>query len=346
VKLSESVELAPLTTLGVGGVARWFLDTPDVGALREALAWAKGAGVSVRILGGGSNVVVSDAGFDGLVLRTALRGRVFRDVGRDVELTAHAGEPWDDLVRDSVERGLQGLECLSGIPGWAGATPIQNVGAYGQDVSESIEAVEVLDRATLETASLSAADCAFSYRDSRFKSGEPERFVVVAVRFRLHRGTAPAVRYAELTRHLAESGFERPSLADVRRAVLLLRGRKSMLYDTNDENGRSCGSFFTNPVVAKETASAIEEASRDPAMPRYPQPDGRVKLAAGWLIERAGFEKGFAAGPVGLSTKHALAIVCHDGARAADVLALAETVRAGVRERFGIELVPEPVVWT
>jgi UDP-N-acetylmuramate dehydrogenase len=346
VKLSESVELAPLTTLGVGGVARWFLDTPDVGALREALAWAKGAGVSVRILGGGSNVVVSDAGFDGLVLRTALRGRVFRDVGRDVELTAHAGEPWDDLVRDSVERGLQGLECLSGIPGWAGATPIQNVGAYGQDVSESIEAVEVLDRVTLETSSLSAADCAFSYRDSRFKSGEPDRFVVVAVRFRLQKGTAPAVRYAELTRHLAEHGGPRPSLADVRRAVLLLRGRKSMLCDTKDENGRSCGSFFTNPVVSKETASAIEEATRDHAMPRHPQPDGRVKLAAGWLIERAGFTKGFAAGPVGLSTKHALAIVCHDGARAADVLALAETVRNGVRERFGVDLVPEPVVWT
>jgi UDP-N-acetylmuramate dehydrogenase len=346
VRLSESVELAPLTTLGVGGLARWFLDAPDVGALREGLAWAKARGVSVRILGGGSNVVVSDAGFDGLVLRTAFRGCVFRDAGNDVLLTANAGEPWDELVRDSVERGLQGLECLSGIPGWAGATPIQNVGAYGQDVSESIEAVEVLDRTTLESSSLSAADCAFSYRDSRFKSGEPDRFVVVSVRFRLHRGRAPAVRYAELTRHLAESGAARPGLADVREAVLLLRGRKSMLYDTNDENGRSCGSFFTNPVVTDETARAIEEATRDAAMPRYPQPDGRVKLAAGWLIERAGFEKGFSAGRVGLSTKHALAIVCHDGARATDVLALAETVRSGVRERFGVELVPEPVVWT
>jgi UDP-N-acetylmuramate dehydrogenase len=234
---------------------------------------------------------------------------------------------------------------LSGIPGWAGATPIQNVGAYGQEVAETVTAVEVLDRATLEVRELSLSECRFAYRDSRFKSEDPERFVVLAVRFMLNARTPPSVRYTELTRHLAESGIEHPSLLDVRRAVLLLRGRKSMLYDPNDENGRSCGSFFTNPVVSSERAGAIEESSGDRAMPRYPQPDGRVKLAAGWLIERAGFSKGFRRGNVGLSTKHALAIVCHEGARAADVLELAHVVRSGVRERFGVELVNEPVVW-
>jgi UDP-N-acetylmuramate dehydrogenase len=346
VKLGESIELAPLTTLGVGGRARWFLDAPDVRALKEALAWAKYRGVPTRVLGGGSNVVVSDQGFDGLVLRTSIRGRTILDADGDTLLDVKAGEPWDDVVSDSVERGLQGLECLSGIPGWAGATPIQNVGAYGQEVAESVESVDVLDRTTLEVRALVGADCGFSYRDSRFKSEDPERFVVLAVRFRLRRGAPPSVRYAELARHLAESGVERPSLVDVRQAVLLLRGRKSMLYDPQDENGRSCGSFFTNPVVSSDRARAVEELSGDGAMPRYPQLDGRVKLAAGWLIERAGFPKGFSRGNVGLSTKHALAIVCHDGARATDVLALAETIRSGVRERFGVELVNEPVVWS
>jgi len=346
VRPRESVELAPLTTLGVGGQARWFFDATDVGSVREALAWAKGRGVPCRILGGGSNVVVADGGFDGLVLRTAIRGRTFRDGGADSLLTVHAGEPWDEVARDSVERDLQGLECLSGIPGWAGATPIQNVGAYGQEVAECIESVAVLDRTTLEASTLSNGECRFAYRDSRFKSEDPERFVVLAVEFRLRRGAVPSVRYGELSRYLAESGVGRPSLLDVRRAVLVLRGRKSMLYDPNDENGRSCGSFFTNPVVSNDQARAIEELSADSAMPRYPQPDGRVKLAAGWLIERAGFNKGLTKGPVGLSTKHALALVCHDGARAADVLELAETIRGGVRERFGITLVNEPVVWT
>jgi UDP-N-acetylmuramate dehydrogenase len=340
-----AVALAPLTTLGVGGEARFFVDAHDVASVRDALAWAKQRGVRTRVLGGGSNVVVADEGFDGLVLRPALRGRVFDDAGETVTLAVSAGELWDAVVEDSVARGLQGLECLSGIPGWAGATPIQNVGAYGQEVAETIERVDVLDRNTLEPRSLPADQCGFAYRDSRFKSEAPEGYVVVGVQFRLRRGAPPSVRYAELARHLAESGIERPTLAEVRRAVLLLRGKKSMLYDTDDPNGRSCGSFFTNPVVSPDTADSVETISGDASMPRYPQADGRVKLAAGWLIERAGFEKGARRGRVGLSTKHALAIVCHDGARASDVLAFADAIRAGVKERFGVTLELEPVVW-
>jgi UDP-N-acetylmuramate dehydrogenase len=341
----ESIELARYTTLGVGGRARFFLDATSAVEVRGALEWAKQRGASVRVLGGGSNVVVADDGFDGLVLRTRIRGRTFREVPGGAELSVGAGEPWDDAVRESVERELQGLECLSGIPGWAGATPIQNVGAYGQEVAETITSVDVLDRTTLETQTLAGDECEFSYRDSRFKSRDAERFVVLGVRFRLRGATPPAVRYAELARHFDDTGIERPTLADTRRAVLLLRGKKSMLYDTADENGRSCGSFFTNPVVSAQTAQRIETLAGGAAMPSYPQPDGRVKLAAGWLIERAGFAKGFKKGPVGLSTKHALAIVCHDGARAADVLALAATIRAGVSERFGVTLELEPVVW-
>ncbi|HEX6275817.1 MAG TPA: UDP-N-acetylmuramate dehydrogenase, partial [Polyangiaceae bacterium] len=304
--IRESIALAPLTTLGVGGPARFFVDAEDVASVRAALVWAAERGLRVRVLGGGSNVVISDGGFEGLVLRPALRGLAFRQAGEHVEVAVSAGEAWDDVVAACVERGLQGLECLSGIPGWAGSTPIQNVGAYGQEVAETIERVDVLDRETLEPVTLRTAECRFAYRDSRFKSDDAERFVVLAVHFRLRQGAAPSVRYAELARHLEGSGVERPTLADVRSAVLLLRARKSMLYDTSDENGRSCGSFFTNPVVSPEAAKRIEELAGAGTMPRYPQSDGRVKLAAGWLIERAGFDKGLRRGPVGLSTKHAL----------------------------------------
>ncbi len=342
----ESVELAPFTTLGVGGRARFFVDATSAGEVSSALAWAKRRGTPSRVLGGGSNVVVADDGFEGLVLRPGLRGRSFRDAGGEVELVVGSGEVWDDVVRDSVERGLCGIECLSGIPGWAGATPIQNVGAYGQEVAETTVEVEVLDRATLEVSTLSASDCRFRYRDSFFKSEEPDRFVVLSVRFRLQKTSPNRARYAELQKYLDERGIERPTPMELRDAVLVLRGRKSMLYDRADENGRSCGSFFTNPIVSPERAASVEKIAGSGSMPRYPQADGRVKLAAAWLIERAGFSKGERSGPVGISTKHALAIVCHEGARAADVLGFAERIRSGVRERFGVELVNEPVLWT
>lgn len=340
----EFMPLAPLTTLGVGGPARYFVDAGSEERLFEALGWAKQRGIATRVLGGGSNVVIGDDGVDALVVRVSTRGRSFTETGDTVRVEARAGESWDDLVRDSVSRNLQGLECLSGIPGCVGATPIQNVGAYGQDVAETIVRVRALDRTTLEVVELTAADCGFGYRDSRLKSVEPERFVVLAVEFALSRGAPPALRYAELSRHFSERGSASPTLDDVRRAVIALRRLKSMVLDETDENHRSCGSFFTNPVV---TGAHADELARSipTAMPRYPQPDGRVKLAAGWLIEQAGFAKGLRRGNVGLSTRHALAIVCHEGARAADVLALAREITDGVRSRFAVELVPEPAVW-
>jgi len=336
--------LAPLTTLGVGGAARFFVDAGTEARLVEALGWAKARGIATRVLGGGSNVVVADGGVDALVVRVSTLGREFTETGSAVHVEAAAGESWDDLVRDTVSRNLQGLECLSGIPGCVGATPIQNVGAYGQDVSETIACVRALDRHTLEIVELGNADCGFGYRDSRLKSVEPERFVVLSVRFALSRGAPPALRYAELSRHFAEQGQSNPALDEVRTAVIALRRRKSMVLDETDENRRSCGSFFTNPVVTSAHADDVARSIPTP-MPRYPQPGGAVKLAAGWLIEHAGFAKGLRRGNVGLSTRHALAIVCHEGARADDVLALAREITTRVRERFAVELVPEPAIW-
>lgn len=343
----ELVPLAPLTTLGVGGPARFLVDGHDDTTLAEALRWARLRGVPCRILGGGSNVVVPDAGFDGLVVRVLTRGATWTERGNDVMLRTRAGEPWDDLVAESVRRRCQGLECLSGIPGLAGATPIQNVGAYGQEVAETITSVEVLDRATDEVRSLDAPHCRFSYRDSFFKSVEPDRYVVLGVEFRLKALGPPAVRYAELERGLAERAPEGKthSLAEVRETVLELRRKKSMVLDPDDENGQSCGSFFVNPVVTAEQALTIERTLGSTSMPQYPQPDGRVKLAAGWLIERAGFTKGMRRGPVGLSTKHALAIVCHDGATATAVEAFADEIRSQVAARFGVTLTQEPILF-
>jgi UDP-N-acetylmuramate dehydrogenase len=339
----HAVPLAELTTLGVGGNAEHFVRAGDEGTLVAALEWAKRRGVPVHILGGGSNVVVPDAGVSGLVIRLATRGLDFDAAGRGLVEVA-AGEPWDAVVAESVRRGLQGLECLSGIPGLTGATPIQNVGAYGQEVAETLVKVRVLDRTTLAVSELTAGECGFGYRDSRFKSTEPERFVVVGVTFALRPGAAPSLRYGELTRHFEERGESSPSLGAVRDAILALRRAKSMVYDRADENHRSCGSFFTNPIVGAEHADRAERAAAAP-MPRYPQPDGRVKLAAGWLIERSGFERGLRRGAVGLSTRHALAIVCHDGATAADVHRLADEIKSGVRACFGVELVAEPAIW-
>jgi UDP-N-acetylmuramate dehydrogenase len=342
----ENASLASRTTLGVGGPARWLVKARDEATLLDALDWAAARGVTVRVLGGGSNVVVADAGVDALVLQVALRGVESRETDGAVEVTAAAGEPWDDLVRQAVERGWAGLECLSGIPGLVGATPIQNVGAYGQDVSQTIVALRAVDRRSRRPVTLSAAACRFGYRDSLFRSGEPERYVVAAVTYRLARGGAPAVRYAELARHLEGRGLGAPTLGQARESVLAIRRAKSMVLEAGDENRRSCGSFFVNPVVAAGEALRIGAlAAPGGAMPQWPEPDGRVKLSAAWLIERAGFTRGERVGPVGLSTRHTLAIVCHEGARAADVAAFARRVRARVAERFGVRLAPEPVFW-
>jgi UDP-N-acetylmuramate dehydrogenase len=343
--VQRDVLLGPLTTLELGGPARALVEAEEEGDLVDALRWAAGEGIPVAVLGGGSNVVVADGGFPGLVLRMATRGIEVRAgrAERRVHLTAAAGEPWDELVDAVVEEGLAGLECLAGIPGTVGAAPVQNVGAYGQEVADTIAAVRVLDRATLATRELAPAECGFGYRTSVFRRA-PERFVVLAVTFRLDPGAPRTVRYPELARALGGSPAAPPDVAAVRDAVLALRRSKSMVLDPDDENRRSVGSFFVNPVVDPATADAVAAAAgAGAAMPRWAAGDGRAKLSAAWLVERAGFAKGTRRGAVGVSSRHALALVHHGGGSAAGLLALAREIRQGVAARFGVVLHPEPV---
>jgi UDP-N-acetylmuramate dehydrogenase len=345
VKIEARVELASRCTLGVGGRAAHFARVTSESELRSALAWARERGIDVRVLGSGSNIVVADAGFDGLVLEMALLGFAITDMGAAVDVRAAAGEPWDAFVEAMVSRGYQGLECLSGIPGRVGATPIQNVGAYGQEVSETITRVVALDRERGERVVFSGKECRFSYRDSVFKSVQAGRFVVTEVSFRLNIDAPPSIRYAELTRWFEE----RPgsaSLSTVREAVLALRRAKSMVLDASDPNAHSCGSFFTNPILTPDAMVAFSSrAQGEGSVPSFAQSDGRVKLSAGWLIEHAGFARGTRSGAVGLSTKHALALVAHEGASASDVVQFAQSVQRAVWERFGVGLEAEPVFW-
>ena len=330
----ESVPLAPLTTLGLGGAARFFAEITDAAELGPGLAWAQEKHLPAFILGGGSNLIVADEGFPGLVLRMRTRGRRWLDERGETRVEVEAGEDWDDVVADSVTRDAAGIECLSGIPGSAGAAPVQNIGAYGQEIASAIRSVRVLDRESLEVRELAPDACGFGYRDSNFKR-EPDRHVILSITLALVPGGAPSLRYAELVAALSRS----PSLADVRQAVLALRRRKSMVLDESDPNRRSAGSFFTNPVVGADLAALLPEDA-----PRFPLADGRSKLAAAWLIEHAGLPKGFRMGPVGISSQHALALVHHGGGATADLLRLARHVHKTVLDRFGISLVPEPVL--
>jgi UDP-N-acetylmuramate dehydrogenase len=346
----ENVPLAPFTTLGVGGPARFYVRVDDAPALAGALDWADRRGVPVLVLGGGSNLVLSDDGHPGLVVHLAMRGVAARPSGDAMDVTAAAGEQWDPLVAFAADKGWAGIECLSGIPGLVGATPIQNVGAYGQDVSETIVAVEAIDLRSRARATFDNAACRFGYRMSRFKAEDRGRYVVIGVTYRLRPGGPPALKYAELSRHFAERGTAAPSLAETRQAVIEVRRRKSMVLDPADPNARSVGSFFMNPVIAAGEFDGLAAriiadgvAASAEEIPHYPGGPGRVKLSAAWLIEHAGFHRGYRRGPVGLSGKHTLAIVNLGGATAADVVALAREVRDGVRDRFGIALHPEPV---
>ena len=346
----ENVPLAPFTTLGVGGPARYFTRVDDAAGVVDAIDWAAARGLPFLVLGGGSNLVLADQGFPGLVVHLALRGVAAVKAGDAVEVTAASGEQWDALVAFAVEQGWAGVECLSGIPGLVGATPIQNVGAYGQDVSETIVAVEAVDRRTRARVTLDNEACRFGYRMSRFKGDDAGNYVVTGVTFRLRPGGAPAVKYAELARHFADRGVAAPTVAQARAAVLELRRRKSMVLDAADPNARSVGSFFMNPILPQAdfdalagrlVAEGVVEKADD--MPHYPGGEGRVKTSAAWLIERAGFTRGYRRGPAGISEKHTLAIVNRDGASSSDIVALAREVRDRVRDRFGVSLHPEPV---
>ena len=334
------VPLAPMTTLGVGGHARWFMRATTVEDVAAARRWCGDTGVPLFVLGGGTNVVVADGGVDGLVLQIAIRGVDFSPRGGKTALRLGAGEPWDAAVAAVVSRGLAGVECLSGIPGSAGATPMQNVGAYGQEVAQTVAEVTVVDRQSGDVATLSGAECKFGYRTSRFKREDRGRFVVCEVLFDLSPGP-PTVTYPDVLGHLTHRGVASPTLADVRDAVLFIRRRKGMVLDPSDSDTRSVGSFFVNPVVSAARQASLVSAAGAPA-PGFEQYDGEVKIPAAWLIEQSGFARGYESGAVGLSSKHPLAIVNRGSAAARDVVVLAASIKRRVADRFGIRLRVEP----
>jgi UDP-N-acetylmuramate dehydrogenase len=333
------VPLAELTTLRLGGSPGRLVEATTEAELVDVVRSCDAAGEPVLVLGGGSNLVVSDDGFHGTVVAVRTRGL---DIGRPdcggVTLTVAAGEPWDDVVAAVVDRELVGIEALSGIPGSTGAVPVQNVGAYGQEVSQTIASVRTWDRQAQAQRTFATADCGFAYRSSRFKTESP-RYLVLDVTFQLLAGQLSApVRYAELARRLGVELGERAPLPDVRAAVLRLRRGKGMVLDAADHDTWSAGSFFTNPVLDADTAARLPVGA-----PRWTQADGSVKTSAAWLIDAAGFAKGHSRGAVALSEKHPLALTNRGGGTSKELLELAREIRDGVAARFGIQLVNEPV---
>lgn len=343
----RDIPLAELTTLRLGGPARRLLEPAGEEELIAAVREADAAGEPLLLLAGGSNLVIADAGFDGTVIRIATRGiSTERRDGR-LRLTAAAGEPWDRLVARCVADGLAGIECLAGIPGSAGATPVQNVGAYGAEVATVIASVRAWDRRNGELVELPPERCGFGYRSSVFKR-EDERFLILAVSYELAEAKlGEPVAYAQLADRLGIAVGARVPPAEARAAVLELRREKGMVIDPADPDSVSAGSFFTNPILDRERARALADRVRErlgpqAQAPAWPQPDGRVKSSAAWLIERAGFDRGYGSGRAGISTKHTLALVNRGGATTTELLALATEIRDGVRAAFEIELTPEP----
>jgi UDP-N-acetylmuramate dehydrogenase len=344
----ENKPLAPLTTFQIGGPARWFVDAATEDEIIEAADWARQRGVVLFVLGGGSNLLVADAGFDGLVLHIGLLGISVEktpDHQRSRIYRAAAGEDWDRFVECAAQDGCAGVECLAGIPGTVGGTPVQNVGAYGQEAAFTIERVRAYDLCERAFVELTAAECGFSYRHSRFNSADRGRFIVTRVDFRLTPGGAPALRYADLQRAFEaqrHDGVE-PTLVEVAAEVRRIRQSKGMLLVDGDPDCRSAGSFFKNPVVSEEHAQRIATAAgKEP--PRFPAGPGMVKVPAAWLIEHAGFAKGYQRGAAGISTRHTLALINRGSASASDVLALAAEIRSRVQARFGVALKMEPVL--
>lgn len=333
----ENVPLAPYTTFQIGGSARWFAEAATEDNILEAVEFARSHGMPLFPLGGGSNLLVSDAGFPGLVLHIGLKGVE----QQSDSLSVAAGEDWDGFVSRAVEQDWAGVECLAGIPGTVGGTPIQNVGAYGQEVSETITRVRALDLNTLRFREFSNAECGFSYRRSIFNTAERGRYIVTKVSYQLREGGEPRIAYADLKHHFKDAAA--PTLSAVSQAVREIRRGKGMYIVAGDPDCRSAGSFFKNPVVSAEHYAGIAEKEAT-EVPKYPASDGAVKIPAAWLLERAGFHKGYSMGPAGISTRHTLALVNRGGAKAADIFALRDRIVAAVEERFGIRLEPEPVL--
>jgi UDP-N-acetylmuramate dehydrogenase len=342
--IQENLLLAPFTTLKIGGPARYFVLAQTIAEIQEAMAFANFRALSVFVLGGGSNLVVSDAGWPGLVLKIGIPGIDERSDNGKVLFEVGAGEEWDKFVARAVARNCAGVECLSGIPGSVGGTPVQNVGAYGQEVSETIDSVLALDLREGHLREFCNPACAFSYRTSIFNTTERGRYIILRVRFALVPGGEPHIHYADLRKHFA--GWQkRPTLADTREAVRRIRASKGMLITPHDEDCRSAGSFFKNPVLSEEQFEKLRKlaAAKRLDLPSYPALQAQHKVSAAWLVERSGFGRGYTNGRVGISRKHALAIVNRGEAGSADIVALKDDIQQRVQEIWGIHLEPEPV---
>ncbi|MDJ0841368.1 MAG: UDP-N-acetylmuramate dehydrogenase [Acidobacteriota bacterium] len=341
--IQTQIPLAPKTTIGIGGPARYYLEATTEEMVTAGIQWAAKKNLPFFLLGGGSNLLLADEGFPGLVIALCMRGRKETHTGDHVILDIAAGEDWDDLVAFTVARNLAGIECLSGIPGKAGAAPIQNIGAYGQEIADTLVDVRVLDLTSMETQVLTRRACRFGYRDSLFKQEGKGRYVVLSLRLQLTPDGKPTIRYPDLERRLGPDA----SLAEVRETVLAVRRGKSMVADPTDPNARSCGSFFTNPILDASAYAAFK--ARLPQFglsehPNYPGGPGKTKLSAAWLIERSGFGKGLVYKGVGLSQKHCLALINRGQGTATEALELVARIQKGVMERFGVQLEPEPVI--
>jgi UDP-N-acetylmuramate dehydrogenase len=344
--IQENVALAPLTTLQVGGPARYFIEAHRDEEVREAVDLAKTRNLPLFVLGSGSNLLVADSGWPGLVLRIAIGGLTCESSGNTVLFTVGAGCDWDGFVTQAVAQNCSGVESLSGIPGSVGGTPVQNVGAYGQEVAETIESVRALDTQTKEgrIVTLPRPACGFRYRASIFNNEERGRYIILRVNYRLHRGDTPTLRYADLQKHFAESK-KPPSLSAVREAVLQIRRAKGMLLIPGDSDSRSAGSFFKNPLLsaAQFQDIAARAAAKGLEIPSYPALDTQHKISAAWLVEHSGFSKGFRLGAAAISTKHALALINPGSALARDIVHLKEAIQKRVQSEWGIVLDAEPV---
>ena len=347
-EVREQVSLSELTTLRVGGPARRLITAETIEEVAEVVGSADASGEPLLLIAGGSNLLIGDDGFDGTVLHVALGGFAIGDTSDGTRVVAGAGEPWDGIVAACVDERVAGVECLSGIPGSTGATPIQNVGAYGQDVSETVMSVCAYDRRTGAVVELEPEQCGFGYRSSAFKGSD--RYVVLRVSFALDRSPlARPIRYAELARTLGVAPGERPPLHETREAVLGLRRAKGMVIDPGDPDSVSAGSFFLNPILSRETFASLERRATErlgegTEVPVWPDANGSVKTSAAWLIERAGFHRGYGNGRAGISSKHTLAIVNRGGATSTELVALAREMRDGVQAAFGVSLHPEPTL--
>jgi UDP-N-acetylmuramate dehydrogenase len=343
VNLQENIPLAPLTTLQVGGPARYFVEGSNVDEIREAVEFSRTKNLPVFVLGGGSNLVVSDAGWPGLVLKIGING-INHHHGSPVVFEAGAGEEWDNFVAMTVTHQCAGLECLSGIPGTVGGTPVQNVGAYGQEVSESIVYLQALDLTTLECVELTKEECGFQYRTSIFNTAARGRYIILRVSYGLRFHGEPKIAYADLKRYFA-GWSTTPTLAQTREAVREIRASKGMLIRPEDEDCRSAGSFFKNPVLDRDQHAQLEKkaAERGLKIPSYPALESQHKVSAAWLVEHSGFAKGYSAGSVGISRKHSLALINRGDAKAGDIVALKEQIQSRVEQTWGIRLQPEPV---